>query len=484
MAVSEDVVAALRPHPRTCSIPLRPSRLHIACITLIAALATVALTGCVSTSETALDDAQAPRKPNIVLILMDDLGYADLGCQGFFTDIQTPNIDSLARGGVRFTSAYATAPVGSPSRAALLTGRYQQRFGHERDTGSLTRVINDNIGLPASELTLADILKAEGYATGIIGKWHLGANDRYHPVNRGFDEFFGHLGAAHWYTVWDDHNWGPIYRGMAAARGDDYLTDAFSREAVSFVQRHHDEPFLLFLAYNAVHAPLQAPKEHLERFSYIADESRRTLAAMLSVADDGIGHLLQALRRSGIERDTLIFFMSDNGGDPGTNASRNDPLRGAKGSLYEGGIRVPFILRWPAAVPAGLVYDEPISTLDVFPTAVAAARVKLPRDRIFDGVNIVPYVTGENENSPRDALYWRWGDHFAMRRGQWKLVKSGRSEPALYDLDADVGERDDLAQNEARLVKKLTAEYARWQQQMAEPLWLAPGQEPPRRNTR
>jgi arylsulfatase A-like enzyme len=450
------------------------------------ALAAAAASGCVSLGGTRSDATATQRKPNIVLILLDDLGYADLGCQGVSQDIRTPHIDSLARGGIIFSSGYVMAPVCSPSRAALLTGRYQQRFGHEHNTGDLAREIKDDIGLPTSEITLADILKAEGYATGIIGKWHLGANDKYHPLNRGFDEFFGHLGGAHWYTVWDDPNWGPIYRGMASAVGDEYLTDAFSREAVAFVQRHRNEPFFLYLSYNAVHAPMQAPQKYLDRFPHIADQDRRTLAAMLSAADDGVGQLLRALQQTGLEQDTLIFCISDNGASPNSNSSRNDPLRATKGSLYEGGIRVPFILRWPARVPAELVYHDPACTLDILPTALAAAGGTPPKGRIFDGVNLIPYLTEEKRTQPHGTLFWRWGENFALRKDNWKLVKSHQPAPRLYDLSKDISEADDLYEQEPRIVKKLMAEYSRWEEQMVEPLWTVPrpGQELPRRNKR
>jgi len=446
------------------------------------AVAAAAVAGCVSTSRTSSDSG---RRPNVIIILLDDLGYADLGCQGISRDVETPNIDSLARSGVRFASAYSTAPVGSPARAALLTGRYQQRFGHEHNPGNLAGQVKLGIGLPPSEFTLGRILKDHGYATGIIGKWHLGAGEKQHPLTRGFEEFFGFLGGTHSYTTWDDITWGPIYRGMAAALGEEYLTDAFSREAVSFVKRHRRGPFFLYLAYNALRVPLEAPPEYLSRFPHIREESRRTLLAMLSAADDGIGRLLAALRESDLDGDTLIFVLSDNGGDPDGNASSNTPLRGGRGTLYEGGIRVPFILRRPGG-PTGIVYDEPISTLDVLPTVLSATGSGPPRGRVFDGVNLLPYLTEGRGRKPHDTLYWRLGENFAVRIGEWKLVRSGRPVAALYKLSEDPGETRDLSEAQPKIVKALAADYARWQAQMIEPLWTLapPGAEPPRRNTR
>jgi len=438
----------------------------------LVALAAAAAAGCTTLRPSAPRTAQKTR-PNVLLIYIDDLGYADLGCQGA-TDLRTPHIDSLAQSGVRFTSGYVTAPLCSPSRAALMTGRYQQRFGHEYNTGNMQRQAAEDIGLPLPQRTLADALKEQGYATGVIGKWHLGVKDKFHPQRRGFDEFFGFLGGGHSYIEWGDAKRGAILRGAEIAQGDEYLTDAFSREAVEFIRRHQDEPFFLYLSYNAVHTPMQAPQKYLDRFLNIADPKRRTLAAMLSAMDDGVGQVLQTLRHAGIEENTLIFCISDNGGPTAANASRNDPLRSGKGSMYEGGIRVPFILRWPRRVPAGIVYADPVSTLDVFPTAVAAAGGVLPQDRVIDGVNLVPHLTRKQSIPPHEILLWRMGARFAIRKGKWKLVKSNSPDPELYDLSTDMGEADDVAPNRPELVEKLMAEYSRWDAQTVEPVWDVP----------
>ena len=436
----------------------------------LASLLAAAAAGCSGLDRLASVQTQSQSRPNVILIYIDDLGYADLGCQGA-ADLKTPNIDSLAHSGVRFTSGYVTAPLCSPSRAGLMTGRYQQRFGHEHNTGNPARMLEDDIGAPTSEIMVSDLLKSVGYATGCVGKWHLGVRDKYHPLNRGFDEYFGHLGGAHSYLDWGDTGWGEILRGMKPAHGDQYLTDAFSREAVSFIQRHQRRPFFLYLAYNAVHTPMQAPQKYLDRFPGIADPKRRTLAAMLSAVDDGVGQILAALRDAGVEDDTLIFCISDNGGPTNANASLNVPLNGRKGSMLDGGIRVPFIVRRPARLPAGLVYDHPVSTLDVLPTALAAAGKDLPRDRIIDGVDLTPFLTGEKKGVPHDVLFWRMGPRYAVRKGEWKLVQERTGGQALFDLSADIGETKDLARERPEKLKELLDDHARWDSQMVDALW-------------
>jgi arylsulfatase A-like enzyme len=428
--------------------------------------------------------AQA-RKPNILIILSDDQGYADVGFHGC-RDIPTPNLDSLAQTGVRFSSGYVSGPYCSPTRAGLLTGRYQQRFGHEFNPGATD---SENVGLPLSETTLADRLKSAGYATGIVGKWHLGAAPRFHPQRRGFDEFFGFLGGAHAYFPGQDAQ---IYRGTEVVTEKEYLTDAFAREAVSFIERHKKNPFLLYLAFNAVHTPKHATDDRVRRFASIADESRRTYAAMLTALDEAVGKVVGTLRSADLERDTLIVFLSDNGGPTmqGTaiNGSRNDPLRGSKRTTLEGGIHVPFVLRWPASLPAGAVYDQPVIQLDVLPTVLAAAGVKVEPEWKLDGVNLLPYVKGGASGTPHDALYWRLGAQTAVRRGDWKLVRYDRTadltgvtsdseseakvtQPRLYNLARDIGESQDLAAGNPDKVAELQRLWDAWAAHLKEPLW-------------
>ncbi len=429
--------------------------------------------------------ADERRKPDILIIVSDDHGYADTGFNGC-KDIATPNLDSLAQTGVRLSNGYVSCPYCSPTRAGLLTGRYQQRFGHEFNPGAAD---SENIGLPLSETTLADRLKAAGYVTGIVGKWHLGGVPKFHPQRRGFDEFFGFLGGAHPYFPGQG---APIYRGTEGVVEKDYLTDAFAREAVSFVERHKKEPFFLYLAFNAVHTPMHADDKRIGRFASIKDESRRKYAAMLTALDEGVGKVLEALRASGLEQDTLIVFLSDNGGPTmrGTtiNGSRNDPLRGSKRTTLEGGIRVPFVVRWKGSLPEGSVYEQPVIQLDVLPTVLAAAGLKTDTDWRLDGVNLLPHLKGEKSGPPHDALYWRLGQQTAVRRGDWKLVRydqtvdlagarsDARSEPKvtqprLYNLEQDVGERADLAAAHPEKVKELQGLWNSWAAELKEPLW-------------
>ena len=436
----------------------------------VAATASLA-SGCSVLGSLAGCDAASPRLPNILLIEVDDLGYGGLGCYRG-KNLSTPHIDSLARSGVRCTNGYVTAPVCGPSRAGLLTGRYQQRFGFEQNTGSAQQQIEKGIGLPHDEMTLADALKDAGYKTGLIGKWHQGVLDEFHPLRRGFDEFFGFLPGGHDYLTWNTQGHGPIYRGTEPVEGDEYLTDAFSREAVDFIGRHSAEPFFLFLSYNAIHSPFQVPQKYLDRFPP-PRTAGHTLAAMLSAVDDGVGTIVAALGEAGIEKHTIVFFVSDNGGSLKAGA-HNGGLRGGKGSLYEGGIRVPFIAAWPHRLSPGVVYEPVVSTLDLLPTMVAAAGGKPPDHRPTDGVNLIPHLSGKEHSSPHEALFWRIGDRYAVRAGQWKLVRRRRiAQPALYDLSTDPAEALNLAIERPDVVDALLDSYSRWEQEMIEPLWTS-----------
>ncbi|MFB3826883.1 MAG: sulfatase [Bryobacteraceae bacterium] len=427
----------------------------------------------------------AARKPNIVFIVADDLGYGELGCQGN-PEIPTPHIDSLARQGVRFTQGYVTAPMCAPSRAGFMTGRFPSRFGHEA-TPIGRQNLQPHLGLPLAETTMANCLKAAGYATGIFGKWHLGGTPELHPQKRGFDEFFGFLHEGHFYLPppyrggttrlrpneppYDDVN--SILRGAEPVVETEYLTRAFTREALAFLDRHAREPFFLYLPYNAIHSPMQALTEDMRRFR-ISDEHRGVFAGMLASLDDGVGAVLARLRKLGLEENTLVFFISDNGGPTAELTSSNKPLRGGKGQLYEGGIRVPFLMRWKGAIPAGRVFEQLVCSVDLLPTAVAAAGGSLPSGRVIDGVNLLPFLAGAGGGRPHELLFWRHQRSCALRRGDWKIVMQGvRREPAtawqLYDLAADPGETRDLAGQRPALVAALSAEYDRLNAQMAEP---------------
>ena len=425
------------------------------------------------------------RPPNILIIVADDLGYGELGCQGYTRQVPTPNIDSLASGGVRFTSGYVSGPYCSPTRAGLLTGRYQQRFGHEFNPGPAERT-PPTIGLPLTETTLGDRLQAAGYATGWFGKSHLGYAPPFHPLNRGFQEYFGFLGGKHDYFAATGDSANPILRGREPVERVEYTTEAFGREAASFIERHKDIPWLCYLPFNAVHSPLQATPESLERFADIADPTRRTFCAMLSSMDDAIGGVIEMLRRHGLEEETLIFFISDNGGPTESITSGNGPLRGFKSQTWEGGIRVPFLMQWKGHIPAGRIDDRPVIQLDILPTALAAAGVAIDPAWKLDGVNLLPFLTDPAQMAapPHEALYWRFGPQMALRMGDWKLVKArgggdlqrdGRASTEsahLYNLRTDISETENLAEKHPEKVRELAAAWNRFNSGMIEPAWL------------
>jgi arylsulfatase A-like enzyme len=424
------------------------------------------LPGCASAGRRA--NAKTKR-PNIVVIISDDMGYADIGCHGC-RDIATPNIDSIARKGIRFTNGYVSCPVCSPTRAGLATGRYQQRFGHEFNTGPPPGGLRKHVGLPLTEVTIADVLKSAGYVTGAVGKWHLGMVEHFHPFKRGYDEFFGFLHGGHSYIDPGLGTFNPVLRGTDPVDEKEYLTDAFSREAVAFVERHHKETFFLYLAYNAVHTPMQAPVRYKDGFKQITNKKRRIYAGMLTAMDEGIGKLLARLRELGLEENTLLFFINDNGGPTGANGSRNDPLRATKGTMYEGGIRVPFMVQWPGRLKAGAVYENPVISLDILPTAAAAGGADLPEGRKLDGVNLLPYLTSKKKQSPHETLCWRSGQNYAVRKGDWKLVKM-RNETGLFDLASDIGESKDLKAEKPGVLNEMKKVYEKWNSQMIEPAW-------------
>jgi arylsulfatase A-like enzyme len=410
----------------------------------------------------------ASRKPNLVVVLADDLGYADIGVHGR-KDIPTPSIDSVARNGVRFTNAYVSCPVCSPTRAGIMTGRYQQRFGHWYNPGPAADA-DTTFGLPLSETTVADLLKQAGYRTGMVGKWHLGLRPEFHPMKRGFEEYFGFLNGAHSYLDPHAAPRNPILRGTEPVDEKEYLTDAFTREAVAYIDRHATEPFFLYLCYNAVHAPMQATAKYLDRFPNIADAKRRRYAAMLSAMDDGIGAVLEALQRNRLEKDTLVIFLSDNGGPPQANASDNTPLRGSKNTIQEGGIRVPLLMQWPRRLPRGKVYERPVISLDILPTCVAAAGGALPSSKALDGVDLVPYVTGKR-GAPHDMLFWKWHEGSVVRHEKWKLFKDNDGAVTLYNLSKDIGESRDVSGKHPKRVREMAEALTRWESQLKPPLW-------------
>ncbi|MCA9065714.1 MAG: sulfatase-like hydrolase/transferase [Planctomycetaceae bacterium] len=453
------------------------------------------------------------RRPNIIILLADDLGYGETGCQGN-TQIPTPAIDSIAAHGVRFTDAYVTAPFCSASRAGLLTGRWQARFGYEfNPIGAQNE--DPAAGLPPSERTIADHLHDAGYYTGLIGKWHLGGTARYHPYRRGFDEFYGFLHEGHYYvsppyanvTTWlrrktlpdrTDGRWvsqdgrmvfsnhlgydepdydadNPILRGGQPVDEHAFLTDAITRESVSFIERNADRPFFLLVAYNAVHSPMQATDPWIKRFGHIEDVHRRIFAAMLGHLDESVADILKSVDEQNLREDTMVVFLSDNGGPTRELTSSNLPLRGEKGQLYEGGIRVPLLIRWPGKLQPGTVSSVPVTSLDLFPTALSAAQANA--DGVMtDGVNL-RQLLGDSERAdhPR-PLYWRVGDRSALRLGEWKIVRNGRrgaSAPwELYRLTEDIGEERELSGTQPEIADKLINEWERLNGQMIAPVWV------------
>jgi arylsulfatase A-like enzyme len=429
------------------------------------------------------------RKPNIILIVADDLGYCDSDLYGC-DRIPTPNIDMIAQMGVLFTAGYVTNPVCAPSRAALMTGRYQQRFGFEYNTGPLSRDYDQGLGLPLEEITVADVLKNSGYVTGMVGKWHLGTQPKFHPLKRGFDEFFGFTFGASLYINpnrkdvisyfkngrtqlpdWkgrDARN--PIMRGTVAIKEESYLTDAFTREGLSFIERHHQEPFFLYLAYSAPHTPLQATLKYYARFEHIKDERQRIYAAMVSALDDGVGQILSKLSQYGLAANTLIIFLSDNGCALYTKACSNDPLRLGKLSQFEGGVRVPFAMMWPDQIAPRAKYDDPVSALDIMPTVLAAANAKMIQERVLDGVDLLPYLNGEIDSPPHKILFWRDGPNWAVRDGNWKLF-AAEGHYWLFDLAVDIGEKTNLADLNMEVCQRLKNEHDQWNAKMMPPLW-------------
>ena len=408
--------------------------------------------------------ASAVDRPNIVLILADDLGYGDIGFHAC-KDIPTPNLDSLAASGIRFANGYSSHPFCSPMRAGLMAGRYQHRFGYVNNVAFDPH--NQLMGLPVSERTIASRIQEAGYRTGMVGKWHLGAASPFHPLNRGFDFFYGFLGGGHDYFVVDttaqiaeNYKTSLDDNGKPAAF-DGYLTTVLTDQAIRFMNQANDKPYFLYVAYNAPHGPLQAPEEKIAEFSSIENEKRRTYAAMVSIMDEQIGRLLQTISDRGELERTLVCFLSDNGGPENANASDNGPLRGQKGQVFEGGIHVPFVMSMPGTLPSGAVYSNPVISFDLSQTAIELAGATSKTKT--DGVNLFPYVLGEKSSPPHDALFWRTGEdrQLAVRRNNDKLVVID-GEKSLFDLDSDLGETTDLAASSPSTMDGLAELFESW----------------------
>jgi len=464
-----------------------------------AALAVLGLAGCggLQGPEAGSGKAgvSAPR-PNVIVIMADDLGYADVSAYAI-NRIPTPNIDRIGMQGVRFTDGYVTAPVCGPSRAGLQTGRHQDRFGFEYNNGPAQRDVQENLGLPVNEITIAAALKEEGYATGLIGKWHLGANDDFYPTNRGYDEFVGLLSGATAHidrtvpgvrrVAADDE---PPYNGVVRSalnkiyEGPDrtpvnnekeYLTDYLGARASEFISRRAaaSAPYFLYLTPTTPHDPLEVTQTYYDRFPNIASERNRIYAAMVSSLDDMVGQVLDAVEASGEADNTLVVFLSDNGCAgyyPGMCAC--EPLRGSKLTHYEGGVRVPFLMRWPAQLKTPQIYREMISSLDIFPTVLTAAGGQLREDRVYDGVDLIPYLTGRTQGRPHEMLAWRRSPLASIRMGDWKLWKSTDGKyKLLFNLRDDLNETTNLASSEPEKLAEMEAAFDQWAKDMVDPKW-------------
>jgi arylsulfatase A-like enzyme len=426
----------------------------------------------------------AERKPNILVIVSDDHGYADVGFNGGKA-VPTPHLDALAASGVRCTSGYVSHPFCSPTRAGLLTGRYQQRFGHENNPAyNPTDAV---AGLPLTEKLLPQFLQDAGYRTGWIGKWHLGATPAHTPWARGFEQTYGFIGGGHSFSAWaidvkKEYNVPLTRDGKVTAEVPAHLTEAFGKEAAGFVTRNAGAPWMLYLAFNAPHTPHMPTAEREKQFADVKDPTRRKCLAQISLLDDAIGEVTRALAASGQTQDTLIFFFSDNGGTPPSLGADNTPLRANKGTVYEGGVRVPFVVSWPARLKAGSTYDRPVSSLDVTATALSLAGVTFPSERRLDGVNLIPFLRGETQAAPHANLFWRTGggQSYAVRSSDWKLVRNGKQPDELYDLSTDIGEAKDLASTRPEVVAKLSADLSAWDKELVAPLFQSPkGGKPP-----
>jgi len=446
----------------------------------IAMISIVLLMGLSAASKIEAGESTPSPKPNIVFVLIDDFGYADSGPYGA-KDIRTPHIDRLAREGVKFTDFYSNAPVCTPTRCGFITGRWQQRVGFEWAMGfsadSFRRNGNEwvrepdihGLGLPTSIPTLPKMLKAAGYATGAFGKWHLGFKDEYNPTKHGFDEYFGELlGHSDYYTHSYYDGTYALRDGLKPVKVEGYLTDLINQRATEFVRKHAREPFFLYVPHLAVHCPYQPPGRPLPSVTKtnMYDGDRRTYAAMVEKVDEGVGMLLAELEKQGVLDNTLFVLSSDNGGE---RYSDNSPLFHHKSTLWEGGIRVPCLMRWPAKLPKGKVTSQVGITMDLSATFAAIAGAKPSADRPFDGINLLPILTGEQPEQPR-TLAWRIDrtgrQQKALRHGLWKYIQDSNVE-MLFDLASDIGERNDVSFQNPKVFADLKQRLAAWEAELA-----------------
>ncbi|TDF34479.1 sulfatase [Alteromonadaceae bacterium M269] len=418
--------------------------------------------------------------PNIILIFSDDAGYEDFGFQGSNV-MRTPNIDSLAQEGVRFTEGYVTDPTCGPSRAGLMTGRYQQKFGYQEINvpgymSPNSKYLGDDMGLPTDQRTIADYMKERGYATAAYGKWHLGNAERYHPMKRGFDEFYGFRGGDRSFFSYGAENRLPHHdkrmeRGIGKfEEPKGYLTDELGAEASDFIARNVDNPFFIYLAFNAPHTPMEATEEDLAQFPQLKG-NRKIYAAMTLAMDRATGKVLDTLKKHGLEENTIVVFTNDNGGPTDKNASVNWPLAGTKSNHLEGGLRVPFVIKWPAKLPQGVDYNRAVSTMDLLPSFFAAAGGDASKLENVDGKVIWPYVSGKVTAEPHKSLFWKKDVRAAMRQGDWKLIRFADRPAELYNIKEDKAEQNNLADKYPERVRTMFKEIFAWELTHERPLW-------------
>ncbi len=459
--------------------------------------------------------SQSENKPNFIIVLVDDMGWGDVGYQGA-KDMITPNIDKLASQGVQFSQGYVTCSVCGPSRTSILSGRYSDEIGIWGNFGK-----NSKDGFPEEEKMISDYVKKAGYTTGAIGKWHMGyTKESFKPENRNWDYFYGfYLGAHSYFAAEQSYEYQksdewPIQRNeeIVDYKKGDYLTDKLNEEAVNFIDRNSDKSFLLYVAYNAVHYPWSVPEKYLERVDKqkdIALKYRRILAGMTLAIDDGVGAMMDKLKEKNIDKNTVIIFLSDNGSPKGiagnykhnygeTAMSSTGGLKGFKGDTYEGGIRVPFIIKWPGKITPGQVYDKPVISLDILPTITENIGV-LTKEESLDGVNLLPFLQGIKKERPHEVLYWTYQDDFAIRKGDWKLTWNDEElnenmlitkehtekvpgapqsvETRLFNLADDPFEKYDLKKQYPDIAKELQEAYNEWGSKMplnGKPLFKQP----------
>ncbi|MEX0331074.1 MAG: sulfatase-like hydrolase/transferase [Puniceicoccaceae bacterium] len=424
-------------------------------------------------------------KPNIILLFADDAGYGDFGFHGSHHH-ETPHLDRLAESGVRLSNFYVTGATCGPSRAGMLSGRYQQRFGYEEINvpgimSSSSKLLGDEMGLPTDLDTMGDYLQDLGYQTAVFGKWHMGVADRYHPFLRGFDEFYGFRGGARSYFPYENpeeqaHE-NLMERGFENyGEHQGYLTDVLADETCAFIERNRDRPFFAFVSFTAPHVPMQTAPEDEDAYPQLSGE-RRINAQMTASLDRACGKIIEKLRALGELENTIIVFTNDNGGPMDRNGSSNYPFAGVKGTQLEGGIRVPGLIAWPARLPSGEVYEQPLSTLDLIPTFVRAGGGNPSEIEGLDGIDMTPFLLGERDGRPHETLYWKMETRAAIRHGDWKLLRFPDRPAQLYNLAEDPGEQNDLAHAQPERVADLFKKLFAWEMELERPLFLLRRQE-------